>query len=58
MDPTPPAVRLHLGDCLAVMKSMETGSVDAVITDQTSKSIPFHSTNIWQEWQSDTRFSR
>jgi DNA modification methylase len=26
-------VRLHLGDCLEVMKGMDAGSVDAVITD-------------------------
>ena len=26
-------ITLHLGDCLSYMKSMDAGSVDAVITD-------------------------
>lgn len=33
MDPIPPAVRLHLGDCLAVMRDMEAGSISHILTD-------------------------
>ncbi len=28
-----PEARLHLGDCLSILKTLETGSVDAVVTD-------------------------
>jgi site-specific DNA-methyltransferase (adenine-specific) len=28
-----PTVKLHLGDCLSVLKTLEDGSVDAVVTD-------------------------
>jgi DNA modification methylase len=28
-----PIVTLHLGDCLEYMRTMEAGSVDAIITD-------------------------
>ena len=30
---TPPDVRLYLGDCLEVMKTLPDNSVDAVVTD-------------------------
>ena len=36
-------VTLHLGDCLEVMKSIPTGSVDAVITDP-----PYGIADIWK----------
>jgi hypothetical protein len=37
-----PDVRLHLGDCLEVMRGMADGSVDAIVGGSEVDAVPFH----------------